>query len=170
MASGDIVGMISRIVPPTTAFPTPDVRVSASSPVEIVSVHDFDDTTAEYLDLECVLTGYGGGGLTINVPWTATSATSGAVVLRAAIRRLNTSDDVDVAHTYDYNSASAVTAPATNGQPTSSTITFTDGADMDSLAAGEPFILRLGRNPSDAGDNMVGDCEVWSGRVTIKET
>ena len=41
---------------------------------------------------------------------------------------------------------------------------------MDSLAAGEEFVLRLGRLPTDAGDNMVGDAELWAEHILIKET
>lgn len=172
MASGDVVGLIGRIVPPATSYATPDARPGGSSPAESFPVWDFDDTTAEYLDFYCVLSpNYSGGGLTIVTPWSATSATSGSVVWRAAIRRIaDDAEDVDTAQTYDYNQASADTAPSASGETSMPTITFTDGADMDSLAAGEPFVLRIGRLPTDAGDTMTGDAELWADRVLIKET
>lgn len=172
MASGDVVGLIGRIVPPATSYATPDSRAGGSSPAESFPVWDFDDTTPEYLDFQCDLSPkYAGGGLTIVLPWSATSATTNAVVWRAAIRRIaDDAEDVDTSHTYDYNQASADTAPSASGETSMPTITFTDGADMDSLAAGEPFVLRVGRLPTDAGDTMTGDAELWADRVLIKET
>jgi hypothetical protein len=32
---------------------------------------------------------------------------------------------------------------------------------MDSLAAGEAFVLRIKRLPTDGGDTMTGDAELW---------
>lgn len=169
MATGQVVAAVLRAIPPATSYMTPDVRPGGSSPAENFPVWDGDDTTAEMMDFVCFLSAsYAGGGLTIVLPWTATSATSGAVVWAAAIRRLNTAEDVDASHTYDFNNASAATAPATNGNPTYTTITFTDGADMDSVAAGELFILRVKRLPADAGDTMTGDAELWA--PVVKET
>lgn len=170
MASGNVVGLIYDVVPPATSYATPDTRAGGSSPSEAVPVYDFDDTTAEYLDLYCVMSpNYSNGGLTLKLPWTATSATSGAVVWRAAIRRLQyDSEDVDTSQTYDFNQASADTTASSSGAPSEATITFTDGADMDNVAAGEPFILRIGRLPTDSGDTMTGDAELWT--FIIKET
>lgn len=169
MATGDVVGHIIRILQPATAFATADVRPGGSTPAENYLVYDFDDTTAEYNDyLVYLAPNYAGGGLTITLPWTATSATSNAVVWRAAIRRLNTGEDVDTSQTYDFNNASASSAPATNGQLTYPTVTFTNGADMDSVVAGELFILRIGRLPTDAGDTMTGDAELW--QPIVRET
>jgi hypothetical protein len=39
---------------------------------------------------------------------------------------------------------------------------------MDSLAAGEPFRLKLARKAADGADNMTGDAEVL--RVAVRET
>lgn len=169
MATGDIVGQIIRVIPPATSYATPDVRPGGSSPAENFPVWDFDDTTAEYMDFLCYLgPNYAGGGITIVLPWTATSATSNSVVWQAAFRRLNTAEDVDTSQTYDYNAASASTASSTNGQPVYPTVAFTNGADMDSVAAGDLFMLRVGRLPTDAGDTMTGDAELWT--PIIKET
>ena len=173
MASGDVVGLIGRIIPPATSYATPDARAGGSSPAESFPVWDFDDTSAEYLDLYGVLSpSYAGGGLTIVLPWSATSATTNVVSWRAAIRRIaDDAEDVDASQTYDFNSAANDTAPSASGEISLPTITFTDGADMDSLAAGEPFVLRVGRNPTvSGGTNMTGDAELWASRILIKET
>ena len=162
MASGQVVAVVKRAIPPATSYATPDVRASASSPAENFLVFDFDDASIEYMDFLCYLTSaYDQSGLTIVLPWTATSATSGAVVWSAAIRRLNTAENVGASHTYDFNNATAATAPGTNGNPTYTTVAFTDGADMDSLVEDEMFILRIRRVPTDAGDTMTGDGELW---------
>ena len=171
MASGDIVGQILRIIPPATAYATPDVRASASTPNELWPVWDFDDTAAEYLDFLCYMgpNYVGTTGITVTLPWTATSATSGATVWIAALRRVAVgAEDVDASHTYDFNQASASTADATCGETTEPTIAFTSGADMDSVVSGDVFMLRVGRLPTDGSDNMTGDAELWV--PIIKET
>lgn len=169
MATGDIVGQIIRVIPPATAYATPDARAGGSTPAENVPVWDFDDTTAEYLDFLCVLgPNYAGGGLTIVLPWSATSATSGATVWQVAIRRIaDDAEDVDSAQTYDYNTV-ADTCASASGEISVPTVTFTSGADMDSVVAGDVFILRVGRLPTDGSDTMTGDAELWT--PVIKET
>ena len=169
MATGDIVGQIMRVIPPATAYATPDVRAGGSTPAENVPVWDFDDTTAEYLDFLCVLgPNYAGGGLTIVLPWSATSATSNGVVWQVAIRRIaDDAEDVDAAQTYDYNTV-ADTCASASGEISLPTIAFTSGADMDSWAAGEVAIVRVGRLPTDGSDTMTGDAELWT--PIVKET
>lgn len=159
MSSGDIVVQILREMPPAANAATFDLRPGASSPGERYPVYDFDASTIEYLDFLCLLSGYAGGGLTFTVPWSATSATSGTAVIGIAIRRLAyDSEDVDPSHSYDFNDTSD-TAPGTLGHVTNPTITFTDGADMDSWADGELAIVRVRRNTS--GNSMSGDLELW---------
>lgn len=152
---------ILAAIPPATSYATPDSRAGGSTPAENWPVWDFDDTSIEYMDFRCRLEGYQGGGLTFTLPWSATSATSGAVVWGAAIRRIqDDAEDLDASHTYDFNNASADTCASASGELSYPTITFTDGADMDSLADGEEFMLRIRRDPTDGGDNMVGDAEL----------
>jgi len=158
MASNDIVGMIYAVVPPATAYATPDARAGGSTPNESFPVWDFDDTTQEHLDVHCVLSPtYGGNGLTIRIYWSATSATTNNCVWNAAIRRINDdAEDIDTSQTYDYNAVTALTANV-SGEVAYDEITFTSGADMDSLAAGEQFVLRIRRDASNASENMTGD-------------
>jgi hypothetical protein len=170
MASGDIVGLVIRELPPGSSYATPSVVTGGSSPAEAWAGWDFDDTTAEYLDYLCYLgPNYAGGGLTLSLPWLPVAATSGAVVWRAAVRRVNaSSEDIDASQTYDFNQASASSAPGTQGQIVVPTIAFTSGSDMDSWAAGELAMVRVSRLPSDAGDNMSGDAHLID--LVIKET
>ena len=170
MASGDVVGIIGDIVQPSTLYATFDVRVDGSTPVGNMPVYDFDDTTIQYLDVYCRLNGYGGGGLTVTWDWSAASATSGSVVWGAAIRRIeDDAEDMDSSHSYDYNDATD-TAASASGDRCSVSIAFTSGADMDSLADAEAFVLRLRRNASSGSDTMNGDAELWAWTLAIKET
>ncbi len=169
MASGDVVGVILAVSPPATAYATPDARAGGSTPAESFPVWDFDDTTAEHLDLHGILSAnYAGGGLTVRLRWMATSAISGNVMWQAAFRRIaDDAEDIDTAQTYDFNSTTVTTATA-SGEFDYATITFTSGADMDSLAAGDSFVLRIRRNAADAADTMSGDAELAG--LVVEET
>ncbi len=168
MASGQIFGLF--YTPPATTYATLDTRAGGSTPAEAFPVLDFDDTTAEYADFYGFLQGYGSGGLTLKLPWSATSATSGDVVWGAAIRRIaDDAEDIDTSQTYDFNTVTDTTASA-SGECSIPSITFTDGADMDSLANGEPFILRIYRNAGSGSDTMSGDAELWWSQIVLMET
>ena len=162
MASGDEVVQIRRIMYPAANFAAPSQRAGGSTPGErVAGLHLFDAATIEYLDFLCRLKGYGGGGLTFTLPWSAASATSGAVRWGIAIRRLaDDAEDIDASHTYDYNDADD-TAASASGELSIPTIAFTDGVDMDSWADGEWAIVRVRRNASHANDTMTGDAELW---------
>jgi hypothetical protein len=162
MASGDYCVKVIKALPPGSSYATYDVRPGGSTPAESIEVFDFDDTTVEYLDFLCQLIGYGGGGLTIILPWMATSATTGDVKWDVAFRRIQTnSTDVDTSQTYDFNTTTTTTS-GTSGATKETSITFTNGADMDSVANLEKFILRVKRDASAAGDTMTGDAElIW---------
>ena len=172
MASGNTLFVLfpQDSVPPAATFATLDTMVGTSTPAEAIPVLDFDDTTAEFIDFYCLMPrAYAGGGLTITIIWSG-AANTNAVVWAAALRRVqDDAEDLDTtAQTYDYNSASAATAPSAVGEVSYDAITFTDGADMDSVAVGEYFILRVKRLPADAGDTMVGDASIHA--VEVKET
>lgn len=132
-------------------------------------VWDFDAAVAESLDFEGMLSrNYGGAGLTVALVWSATTATTGNVRWQAKFERHQANvTDIDVD---DFAAAQAATgaAPATNGARAYTEIAFTDGAQIDNLAYGESFRLRVTRVATDAADTMVGDAEL--ARVEIRET
>lgn len=165
MASGDPILEVIEAIPPATLSAGLRYMAGAATPAESIPVWLFDTTTTEYLDFKCRLSPkYSGGGLTFTVPWSATSATSGNVVWGIAIRAIpDDAEDLDsTAHTYDFNDVTAaVAAPSAVGEVAYDNITFTHGADMDSLAAGQMCIVRVRRNTGDSNDTMSGDAELW---------
>jgi hypothetical protein len=169
MASGDSLFVArSTDFAPTGANPASrDIRAGGSTPTEAVAVLDFDASTQEYADFHGTMPEhYGGGGLTCSIRWAASSATSGVTRWGIAFRRIaDDAEDVDASHTYVYNDGNA-TAASASGEYDYFDITFTDGADMDSVAAGDEFVLRLTRDAADGGDTMTGDAELVSVHVT----
>jgi hypothetical protein len=168
MASGDSVVQVLQVLPPGANAATMDVRAGGSTPAENVLVYDFDACTDEYMDFLCRLAGYDGGGLTFTLPWSASSATSGAVVWAIAIRRVqDDAEDIDSSHTYDPNTVTDTCASA-SGELSYPTVAFTDGSDMDSWADGELAVVRVYRDADNASDTMSGDAELWG--ISGKET
>jgi hypothetical protein len=161
MASGDTLLVFSPLAnePPAANYATIDTRNS-------IAVLDFDAGTDESAVFGAILPRhYGGGGLSVILHWMATSATTGNVKWNAAIERMNTDLDSD---SFAADQTATTTTTGTAGIVTTTTITFTNGAQMDSLATGEPFRLRVTRDANDAGDTMTGDAELL--RVEVRET
>lgn len=150
--------------PPASAFMTLDTRNSHP-------VLDADGSTDE----EAVWTlnlpsTYASGGLSVDVYVAFTSATSGSARLQGAFERIDASTlDIDADSFAAFQSV-GVTAPGTSGQVVKGTITFTDGAQMDSVAAGElcRFKLRRDADGTSGTDDITTDMEVL--KVVIRET
>lgn len=167
MASGDTLAVFVPYddEPPSSNYATIDQRNGHP-------VLDFDGATDE----EAVFTGilplnYAGGGLTVDTFWAFTSATSGSLRVQADIERIDTSSlDIDAdSFTGSFQSAGG-TAPGTSGQVIKVSIAFTSGAQMDSLAAGEMFRLKIRRDADGTSgtDDIATDAELVG--VSIKET
>lgn len=166
MASGNslIIFTPQNNEPPSSNYATLDTRNG-------YLVLDFDDSTDESAIFRGVMpTNYAGGGLTVIVHWMATSATSGTISLDVSFMSVtDDADDLDTKAFAAANNANPTTANQT-GEVDYATITFTDGADMDSIAAGEVFFMKVTRDAdgTTSTDNLVGDMELVS--VHIKET
>ena len=164
MASGDTLA---------TFFPTgaesPSTNNAAFDIRNVVAVLDFDDTTAENVEFAGFMPRhYAAGGITVTVGWMATAAITGATVWGVSFKSV--SDDLDDLDTKAFAASNNVTATTASGsgEVAYDTITFTDGADMDSVAAGEYFRMKIERLAADAGDTLVGDAELVF--IEIKET
>jgi hypothetical protein len=157
-------------IPPTTAFAQHDIILGASSPAEAIPVLAFDASVTEHIDFRGKMPAhYAGGGVTLII-CSGAGTTTGGVRWDVAFRSIeDDAEDLDTtAHTYDYNGVTVSSLPSAQGEVTYDNVTFTDGADMDNVGAGDEFILRLKRTHDDAGDDAAADA--WCFGLEIKET
>lgn len=166
MASGDTLIILtthSADLPTTGNIPSPDSRNDHS-------VLDFDPATAETVNFPILMPrNYAATtGVTATIVWSAHTATTFETRWSLAWERHE--DDAFSLDSDGFATAKTVedTAPSATGEVSYATITFTDGAEMDSIAVGESGRLRLIRDAANAGDDMAGDAELH--RIEIKET
>ena len=164
MASGDtlLVFVPHTNQPPATVYATFDTRNSHL-------ILDFDAATDEYAYFPGVLPrNYGSSGVTATIIWLATTAVAGEVVWAMAWERHQ--DDAFDLDADGFAADQTVTATCANvsGEAAYDTIAFTDGAQMDSVAVGESFRLRIYRDANNGDDDMAGDAELL--RIEIRET
>jgi hypothetical protein len=108
---------------------------------------------------------YNGDGLTVVVDWVAATATTGDVVWNVAFERIAANGlDID-SDSFGADNTATDTCNATPGKVKYSTINFTDGADMDSVVAGETFRLRITRDADNGSDTMVGDAQILAIKI-----
>lgn len=164
MASGNTMVVLTPLhnEPPAASFATLDTRNSHA-------VLDYDAT----VDESAVFTGfmprhYANGGITIKLVWAATSAVSGSTRWQTSLERV-IGQDIDADGFATANSAGG-TANATSGIPTETEIAHANGAEMDSVVAGDTFRLKVTRDADGTSgtDDMTGDAELIA--VEIRET
>jgi len=166
VASGNSLLQFSPLhnEPPAAIYATLDSRNGHP-------VLDFDGATDEEAVFSGVLPAhYAGGGLTVDTYWAFSSATSGSLRVQAAIERMDASSlDIDADSFASFQSAGG-SAPGTSGQVIVVTVTLSSGANMDSLAAGEAFRLKIRRDADGTSgtDDIATDAELVA--VQIKET
>jgi hypothetical protein len=140
---------------PVACAATPDLRQSKP-------VLDFDATVNELAMFQGFMPRhYDGGGITVTVGVMASSANTGDMSWKIFFKAVtDDADDLDVKNFADPQSNQAVDAPSVVGEVAYFTIAFTDGAQMDSIAAGELFYMLLMRDAQDSmNDDMAGDAE-----------
>lgn len=166
MATTNVLAVFTPLnnEPPSSAFATLDTR---NGHITL----DFDGSTDEEAVFSGVLPAhYSGGGLTIETFWAFTSATSGSLRVQTAIERIDASSlDIDANSFASFNSAGG-SAPGTSGQVIKVTTTHASGAEMDSLAAGEAFRLKIRRDADGTSgtDDIATDAELLA--CNVKET
>lgn len=126
----------------------------------------FDDTTAQGAVFTAALPrNYGTGGITCYVTWAADSATTGTVgwtvEFETSASQVLGSDGFASAQTI-----TAATVAGTARTPTINNVAVSNGANMDSIAVGQPFRFRIKRDV--ANDNAVGPALLIL--VELKET
>lgn len=164
MASGDTLMLWNAASnkPPATNAASVDTRNQHW-------VLDFDATTNEDAIFAGVMPQHYAGttGVTVRFGYSLTSATTGNTDWDIAFERIgDEGQDVDADGFAAVNSVDNTTVPGTSGHVDVLSITFTDGADMDSVVAGDQFRLKITRDA--AADTAAGDAELhW---VEIQET
>jgi hypothetical protein len=147
--------------PPSANYATLDIR-------NYHPVLDFDASTNESAVFSAVMPRhYAGGGVTVYIHYSMTSATSGDIDWDVAFERIGDQQlDIDSDSFASVQSVDNTTVPETSGNVDIVSIAFTDGAQMDSVAVGEAFRLKVTRDASS--DTASGDAELL--RIEIKET
>ena len=166
MASGDTLAVFFPAMsePPSSNYATFDTRNG-------VLVLDFDDSTDESVEFPGFMPRhYDGGGLTCTIGWMATDTTVTPHNCIWDLSFKSVSDDADDLDSKTFAAVNSVTAAeaSASGEVDYATITFTDGADMDSVEAGEYFRLKINRDANNASDTLTGDAELVF--IEIRET
>ena len=164
MASGDTLLIFTPLhnEPPATNPATLDTRNQHP-------VLDFDATTNEDAVFSAVMPrSYAATtGLTVYIHYAMSSAESGDVDWDVAFERIGDQQlDIDADSFAAVQSVDNTTVPGTSGLVDIVSIAFTDGAQMDSVAVGEGFRMKVTRDA--ASDTAAGDAELRF--VEIKET
>ena len=164
MASGDTLLAFTPMnnEPPASNYATLDLR----------NYHpclDFDAGTNESAVFRAVMPqNYAGTtGVTVYLHYAMSSAEADTVDWDVAFEEIGDQQlDIDGDDFAAVNSVDNTTVPGTSGLVDVVSVAFTDGADMDSVAAGELFRLKVTRDA--ASDDATGDAELFA--VEIRET
>lgn len=132
------------------------------------AVLDADATTAETAYWTDVMPRhYGGSGITASVHASLTSAITGTLGWLVAFERIGDSQqDIDSDGFAGDQTITAVTVPGTSGFVDILSVAVTNGANMDSIAVGEAFRIRVTRDV--ANDTAAGDAELVA--IELRET
>jgi len=163
MATGDTLLIFTPLhnEPPASNPATLDTRNQHP-------VLDFDAATNEDAVFSAVMPrSYAGGGLTVYIHYAMSSAESGDVDWDVAFERIGDQQlDIDADSFAAVQSVDNTTVPGTSGLVDIVSVAFTDGAQMDSVAVGEGFRMKVTRDA--ASDTAAGDAELRF--VEVKET
>jgi len=110
---------------------------------------------------------YGGGGVEVILTTAGVTATTGSARIQTQFEKI-AGQDMD-ADSFAAANSGAAAANGTSGIETVTTITHTDGGEMDSVGAGDRFRLRVTRdaNGTSGTDDMSGDMELTT--VELRE-
>ncbi|GIH91943.1 hypothetical protein ACFFMN_33945 [Planobispora siamensis] len=141
-----------------TAFPQLLRTDGTNAPVSWLA---YDAAITEYAFWELGALNYGAStpNVTVDIIWSAASATSGAVVWEASIMAGTPETDALNWETEAFGTAVSVTDThlgTTAKRLMRATITLS-GAALDAMASGDELILRIGRVGGNAADTMAGD-------------
>jgi hypothetical protein len=163
MATGQTLCVFTPLQnePPSSNYATLNLRNSHP-------VLEFDSSTQEAAIFTGVLPRhYNGGGITVYLHWAAATATTGTIGWDVAFERIGDgSQDIDADGFATAQTVTAATVPGTSGNVDITNAAVTDGANVDSIAVGEAFRLRVRRDV--ANDTAAGYAQLLA--VELKET
>lgn len=163
MASGDTLHVFKAQdnQPPTANFATQDTRNAHP-------LLDFDDGTNEDAVFSSVMPqAYAGGGVTVFIHYAMAAAVAGDIDWDVSFERIgDQQQDLDADGFAAVQSVDNTTVPGTSGLVDIVSVGFTDGAQIDNLAVGESFRVKVTRDA--ASDTAAGDAELV--KVEIRET
>lgn len=167
MASGQSLAIFHPYAnqPPSSAAATLDTR----------NQHpclDFDASTTERAIFSSVMPQHYAGttGVTVylHVAWSTDTNTAHKSRFDVAFERIGAGQQDLDSDGFAAAQSVSVTVVATSGNVYIASVSFTDGAQMDSVAAGEGFRMYVERDHDHADDDATGDTElVWA---EIRET
>lgn len=131
-------------------------------------VLEFDDTTNENAVFSDVMPrNYAGSGLTVYIHYAMATAEANDIDWDACFERIgDQQQDIDADGFAAVQSVDNTVVPAQSGMVDIVSIAFADGAQMDAIAVGEGFRLKITRDA--ASDTAAGDGQLVF--VEIKET
>ena len=163
MSSGDTLLIFTPLAnePPAATPALLDTRNSHP-------VLDFDDAANWSAVFSAILPrSYDSSGLTVYIHYAMSSAEAGNIDWDASFERIgDQQQDLDADGFAAVQSVDDTNVPGTSGLVDIVSIAFTDGAQMDSIAVGESFRIKITRDA--VSDTAAGDAELVA--VEIKET
>lgn len=164
MASGDtlLVFTPQNNEPPSSNAATEDTRNQHL-------VLDFDGATNESAVFRGIMPQHYAGttGVTVYIHYSMSSDITNDIDWDVAFERVSDSiQDIDSDGFAAVNSVDNTTVPGTSGHVDVVSVAFTDGADMDSVTAGDGFRIKITRDA--VSDTSSTDAELWA--VEIRET
>jgi hypothetical protein len=162
MASGDTLIIFPMLAnePPVSNYALFDTRNGHV-------VLEFSGTTNKSAVFSAVLPNhYDSGGVDVILHWAMKTATTSTVDWDVSWERVAGTNGLDSDSFASVQSANTETVPTTSGYVKTTTISFTDGAQMDSVAAGEAFRLKVTRDA--ASDASTSEAQLV--KIEIKES
>lgn len=163
MASGATLLIFSPLhnQPPSSNAATLDTRNSHPC-------LDFDDSTNEDAVFSSVMPrNYAGSGITVYIHYAMATATALTIDWDVSFERIgDQQQDLDADGFAAVQSVDNTTVPGTSGLVDIVSVAFTDGAQMDSIAVGESFRIKVTRDA--VSDDAVGDAELV--KIELKES
>ena len=113
---------------------------------------------------------YGSGNLTLDIEWYADTATSGDVVWEGSLAVITPNTDTQDIETKAFATANSFTDShlgTTGKRLHRATVTI---SNLDSLAADDYVVLRIGRDAAAGADTMTGDAGIVLATLSYSDT